>query len=89
MKESGSQLAGDLYTVLLAGVLERFQKSRIIISPDGILHRLPFEALRDTQGKLLITSKVISYTPSASALYVLRAHATRAPATRALLAIGG
>jgi CHAT domain-containing protein len=87
-KNSGAQFAGQLYDILLGQPLGAFHKSRLLISPDGVLHLLPFEALRDGTGNLVIGSKVVSYTPSASVLQALRTQRPRTPASLPLLAVG-
>jgi CHAT domain-containing protein len=84
--KSGEQVVGELYTILLEPILSSFHQSRLIISPDGVLYSLPFEALRDTTG-FLVRSKIVSYTPSASVLWRLRAPHL-AESHRPLLAIG-
>jgi CHAT domain-containing protein len=70
-RKSGDQFSGPLYTILLAPVLSSFHQVRLIISPDGILYSLPFEALRDGNG-FVVRSKIVSYTPSASVMWRLR-----------------
>ena len=45
---------------------------RLLIAPDGILHLLPFEALRDSRGEYLLKSHTISYVPSGTILDTLR-----------------
>jgi CHAT domain-containing protein len=47
-------------------------KKNLIISPDGELHRLPFETLVDGSGRMLLEGEVVSYTPSATVLALLR-----------------
>jgi tetratricopeptide (TPR) repeat protein len=39
---------------------------RVIVAPDGILHKAPFEAL-EADGALLVDKNLVSYTPSATA----------------------
>ncbi|MCU1315252.1 MAG: hypothetical protein JWN63_574 [Candidatus Acidoferrum typicum] len=85
-KKPGSQLAEQLYQILLSPVLTSFRESRLIISPDDSLYALPFDALRDGVG-LLLRTKIISYTPSGSVLWQLRT--TRSDESkRPLLAVG-
>ena len=62
-------------------------RNRLVVSPDGILHLLPFESLKGPDGRLLIHTQVVSYTPSATVLQSLRAGAKQSPA-RPLLAVG-
>lgn len=44
-KESYTQLAHELYQLLLAPILSSFSKEQLIIIPDGSLAHLPFETL--------------------------------------------
>ncbi len=69
--------ARDLGRMLLDPVSDKIQQAEhLIVSPDGILHYLPFETLLtdDTTGPLacdqpwLIRDKIVSMTPSASVL---------------------
>jgi CHAT domain len=86
-KRSNPALATELYTILLSGIVEGFHKPRLIIVADGALNFLPFEALQAQDGNFLASSAVVSYTPSATALWNLRAHRT-ASGSGPLLAIG-
>ncbi|HEY6252329.1 MAG TPA: CHAT domain-containing protein [Candidatus Angelobacter sp.] len=86
-KRFNPALATEIYNILLNGVVERFHRPRLIIIPDGALNFLPFEALQAQDGQFLVSSAVVSYTPSATALWNLRAHRT-ASGSRPLLAIG-
>jgi hypothetical protein len=54
---------------------------RIIIVPDGPLHRLPFDALIGTDGRVLVERATVSVVPSAGVLLALR---RRSEAIRAL-----
>jgi CHAT domain-containing protein/Tfp pilus assembly protein PilF len=65
------------------------QVRRLIIVQDGLLHRLPFEALQDPSGRFLLEDYTISYTPSATVLAELGSTETRStPAERtAVLAV--
>ncbi len=47
-------------------------KTRAIIVPDGELNRLPFETLTSTTGERFLESHAVDYTPSATALYLIR-----------------
>jgi CHAT domain-containing protein len=84
---SGEKLGIELYAALLGPIEEMSHKSRLIVSPDGILHLLPFESLRGTDGRFVVVTKVVSYTPSATVLRSLRT-AAKQPAVRPLLAVG-
>jgi CHAT domain-containing protein len=91
LTEARSRSAGEhptlkLYSLLLEPALQLFHKSRLIVSPDGILHSLPFEALRNPSGAV-IHSLVVSYTPSATVLCHLRTLSTT-KRNQSLLAVG-
>jgi CHAT domain-containing protein len=63
----------------------------LIIVPDGVLHDLPFEALRipaRAGSRYLIEGPAVSYCPSASALAVLKARARPREWRKQILAIG-
>jgi CHAT domain-containing protein len=85
-RRSGEPFAAELYSLLLEPVLNSFQQSRLIISADGILHLLPFEALSHGNS-FVVDSKVVSYTPSATVLWRLRTTQI-AESRRPLLAVG-
>jgi CHAT domain-containing protein len=58
-----------------------------VIAGDGVLHLLPFEALEDEAGRLLLERYVVSYAPSASVAGALHArHSARERASGRLLA---
>jgi CHAT domain-containing protein len=85
-RRSGDPFAAELYSLLLEPVLNSFKQSRLIISADGILHLLPFEALSHGNS-FVVDSKVVSYTPSATVLWRLRTTQI-AESRRPLLAVG-
>ena len=85
-KAIGKQSAMDLYGLLVEPLLSRFPQSHLIISPDGILNSLPFEALRNNGG-YLVQAKVISYTPSGTVLWRLRS-TEPVKSAQPLLAVG-
>jgi CHAT domain-containing protein/tetratricopeptide (TPR) repeat protein len=64
--------------------------TRVILVPDGSLHRLPFEALRLANGRYVIEAYSVGYAPSASAVAALarqKSQVQQASAAR-MLAIG-
>jgi CHAT domain-containing protein len=66
--------ARALYRLLLEPVRTQLNgKRNLIISPDGVLNRLPFHALMDPQGRWTIQSHAISYAPSLASLRLLYA----------------
>ena len=72
-KEDYQEALSDLYLTLIAPVeKEIVGKKRLVIVPHGMLHYLPFQALRSESGKYLIESHAISYLPSASVLKYAR-----------------
>jgi CHAT domain-containing protein len=84
---SGEPFSSELYSILVGPISEVSLKPRLIISPDGVLHFVPFEALRNPQGRFLVQSNIIFYSPSATILRNLRQTA-RSHAGRPLLALG-
>ncbi len=76
----------DLSSVLLPPAVTA--KRRIVVVPDGVLHAFPFDVLPTSDGRDLCDTHVVSYTPSASTLALLRSR----PAGRAdrlpVLAVG-
>jgi CHAT domain-containing protein len=85
-RKSGDPYGSELYRVLIAPIISSRPQSRLIISPDGVLHALPFEALHNDEG-FLARSKVVSYTPSGTVLWRLRQQRFQESA-RPLLAVG-
>lgn len=85
-KKSGAKEARELHSILLELIPERGDKLRMVVIPDGELHLLPFDSLRDTKDRSVLFSHIVSYSPSASALYFLR---TARPATQPTLAFLG
>lgn len=68
--------AQQLYGMLLAPIPAQLRPKRLVVIPDGILDKIPFEALQNEAGKYVIESHVVSYAPSATVLSYLR---TRQP----------
>ena len=85
-----------LSRTLGAGLLEPLlpilgaRVKRIVIVPDGALHRLPFDALRLSDGRYLFERYAVGIAPSASAVVALRARPARDQRSSSLrlLAIG-
>ena len=80
--------AARLYTLVLSPLASRLEPlRRLVIAGDGVLHLVPFEALEDEGGRLVLERHVVSYAPSASVAGALRARrSTRATAAVRLLA---
>ena len=80
----------ELYATLLGSIREVDKKSRLIVVPDGCLHLLPFAALVDRAGRYVIDTKTVSYSPSATAYYLLNLRTqVQSDTRRSLLGIGG
>jgi len=63
----------DLYEILIKPLeKELVGKRHVVVVPHGMLHYLPFQALRDQEGRYLIESYTVSYLPSASVLKYAR-----------------
>ena len=94
--ESGSEphpLARALGAALLDPALAALgpRVSRIVIVPDGALHRLPFDALRLADGRYVVERYALSLAPSATVLSELwrrRAAAPPRTGTIRVLALG-
>jgi CHAT domain-containing protein len=71
--------AEALHRRLLGAVRADIHGSRLLIVPHGVLHYLPFAALRSPQGHWLIEDFAMSTLPSASVLRYLAAKGTGAP----------
>jgi CHAT domain-containing protein len=57
----------ELYTRLLAPLEELLDRaSRLLVIPHGVLHAVPFHALRPRRGPYLVERLVVSYAPSAA-----------------------
>ena len=78
--ESGAQpgaLARGLGATLLDDALGELPAAitRLVVVPDGALHRLPFDALRLADGRYLAERYAVSIAPSIGVLALLRARA--------------
>jgi CHAT domain-containing protein len=87
-KTSSKPQGAQLYAALLKDIPEVSKKERLIVVPDGRLHLLPFDALVDRTARYLVSSHVITYAASATALCLVNS-APQQRARRALLGIGG
>ncbi len=71
-RKSERVVAQDLYALLLGPVLaEHKDKARVVVVPDGKLHLLPFDALRDEEGNYVLESRTVTYAPSATVFALL------------------
>lgn len=62
-------------------------KKRLIFSPDGSLHLLPFETLVDGSGRRILDTHTVEYIPSGNVLALLRRKSAQASALAPLLAV--
>jgi CHAT domain-containing protein len=88
-KRNDPHVSKQLYAALLSPFDKQPVANRLIIVPDGILHLLPFETLLDARDALVLQSKIVSYAPASTVLYVLRRKPKQTNAAqRTLLAVG-
>ena len=87
-KKNGIEEGKQLYRFLVEPISETSTGKRFIVVPDGILNLLPFEALLDSEDQYLLKSRVVSYTPSATILDLLRRAENQHQAPRPFLGVG-
>jgi len=80
--------ASQLRDILLAQLPPEANREHIIVVPDGVLHLLPFDTLRDSRGALILEAHTISYAPAASILRVLREEKTTGARQHVFLGVG-
>jgi CHAT domain-containing protein len=81
--------ARQLYDALLKESEPAWKDAeRIVVSPDGPLWELPFQALETADGRCLVERHTMSYTPSLSFLVRSGSHATPDSSKAKLLAVG-
>ena len=80
--------ASQLYDLLFGKLPPDANREHIIVVPDGILHLLPFDTLRDSAGDLLLDSRTISYVPAATVLEVLRNEKATTAGQHTFLGVG-
>jgi CHAT domain-containing protein/tetratricopeptide (TPR) repeat protein len=64
--------AKDLYMSVLSPIQEIHNKTKLIVVPDGVLHRLPLEVLINSTGKKVLDTHTVTYVPSSNVLALLR-----------------
>jgi len=87
--KTDDRLAEELYQVLLAPVMGTTKQRELLVSRDGALHLIPFEALVGPDKQYAIMSHEISYVPSASTLRLLQGLPAKQGSTSAFLGVGG
>jgi len=88
-RQSESVSGNELYSLLVKPLKIETSTTNLVVVPDGKLHLLPFDALRDDKGKYVLESHVVTYTPSATVLHLLRKSHERESADRSFLGVGG
>lgn len=85
-----AQSARDLYDLLIKPAGDQLTlKTRLIVVPDGILWRLPFEALQPVEDHYVIDQMQVTYAPSLTALREMRKRQSALPGVNTtLLALG-
>jgi CHAT domain-containing protein len=92
--ERARELGAKMYRMLLAPAAEAIQGKNLVIIPGGELGQLPFEVLvepvaGEQDGRFLVEAHRIRYTPSLTALHLIRQwEPTRATPPRLLWALG-
>jgi len=70
--------AARLHALLLGALGSRLETlPRLVIAGDGVLHLVPFEALEDASGRLVLERHEVSYAPSASVVAAIRERRAR------------
>jgi len=80
--------AKQLYSSLLEAVPQGLLLQHLVIVPDGSLHQLPFDALTDPKGNLVLKTHDVSYAPSTTVLSFLRTRQRTSATRMAFLGVG-
>lgn len=88
-KDKMPDLLHRFYITFIEGLEDKLQNiTKLTISPEGLTGTVPFDALRDNQGRYLAERFEMGYIPSASLLYSLRKQPKR-KFEKNVLAFGG
>ena len=73
--------SAELWRLLIAPIHSRIaDRERLVIAADGVLHGLPFAALRDIEtGRFLVEDHVLSFVPGLQAFLELEERASKLP----------
>jgi CHAT domain-containing protein len=77
-----------LYAELLAPLAGEIAGRRLVVVPHGLLHYVPFHALRRADGRYVIEDNEVSYAPSATVYRLCAQRPGRPPRPASLLAVG-
>jgi CHAT domain-containing protein len=89
LRKPENEFARELYDVLLGPIVGKQSAARVIVVPDGKLNLLPFDALQDSEGRLVLESHVVTYAPSATVLYLLKESRAASAPNRSFIGVGG
>lgn len=78
----------SLYTALLAPFGHEIEGRNLVVIPHGILHYVPFHALRRSDGRYVIETCEVSYAPSATVHRLCSMRPEPSPEQAYLLAVG-
>lgn len=86
---AGGPGESDLSRALAPDVVKHAARgSRLIVVAHGMLHYVPFETLRDDEGRYFVERYVVSYAPSASTFSHLRRTTRLPPDEHRIVAVG-
>jgi len=78
-----------LYTTLIGPARVHMRNvTTLVIVPDGVLWQVPFQALRQANGRFLVEDAAIDYVPSLAVLSALKSTPQNRHGARTLLAMG-
>jgi CHAT domain-containing protein len=83
-----TEVSQRLYAELLQPVLGGTNRPKLLVVPDGKLNFLPYDALVDPEGRLLLRSHAVSFCPSGTVLYLLRSASRTVPSDPHFLGVG-
>ena len=69
LRETPEELLETLYDKLVSPLADKIRHRRLIVVPHGVLHQIPFAALRDSRtGRYLVESHSVTLLPSATVM---------------------